>query len=484
MKTQKLFFFLRMAVMLITMNAVFPALANSSDNKKMGMPFRPVQSSEFHYTIANDLQTSDKKLEFDLYLLDIDPSVYFELSGVQSAILVNSAIINGGVLTASVVPGTSELVDLQVPNAITYESGSPNGCIKIASRIPPGCGNGSIIGTTGLGTRVCRVRLTNTVPFTAGSTANLTFNFTISPYPTKVFQYTGTPCLGVELACDASNCYSLASNVVLNPPPTLNVTPPNQTVTSDAGTTAFNVSSNSAWTVQSNQTWCAVNHSGFGNGVITANYQENTSTETRIANITVTVSGLTPLIVTVTQLGTSASLYVYPSYRNVSYSAGTTDFNVTTTSAWTAQSDAPWCSVTPSGTGSGLLIATYGSNTMISPRTANITVSGQGTSSQIVSVYQDGMVSVPALHRKDFGIYPNPSDGKITIRMSDSQRIITGITIRNLQGQVVLDHSFSSSTKEYTADLSSENSGVYFITILTESDAITQKLIINNQLQK
>ena len=267
---------------------------SSSLNIKISPP-------EFHYTIANDVQTSDRKLEFDLYLLNVQPADSFELAIIQAGILISSEIINGGTLTASIIPGSSELVSAQQPTSITWVTGTPNGCIKIAAKPGPQCGNGTIIDTTGLGTRICRVRVTNSVPFTASSRANLAFNFTISPYPTKVFRYTGTPCSGVELTCSSSNSFSLASNILLNGPPSLSVSPSDQAVSSSAGTTIFSVTSTAAWTATSNQTWCTVNPSGFGNGTITANYSENTGTSPRVANITVRVTGLTSIIVTVTQ---------------------------------------------------------------------------------------------------------------------------------------------------------------------------------------
>jgi hypothetical protein len=93
---------------------------------------------EFNYTIANDVQTSDRTLEFDLYLLNTQPSTTLQLSIIQAGILVNSGIVNGGIITASLLPGYSELVPLQQPNTITWASGTPNGCIKIAARTGPG----------------------------------------------------------------------------------------------------------------------------------------------------------------------------------------------------------------------------------------------------------------------------------------------------------------------------------------------------------
>jgi PKD repeat protein len=85
--------------------------------------------------------------------------------------------------------------------------------------------------------------------------------------------------------------------------PTLSVSPSNQNVTAAAGNVSFAVTSNTSWTVSSSQVWCTVTPSGSGNGTITAAYQENTSVSARTANITITATGLTPLVVTITQAG-------------------------------------------------------------------------------------------------------------------------------------------------------------------------------------
>ena len=85
--------------------------------------------------------------------------------------------------------------------------------------------------------------------------------------------------------------------------PTLSVTPSNQNVTSSAGSISFTITSNSAWTATSNQSWCTVTPSGSGSGTITATYLQNSTVNPRLTNVTVTVTGLTPVVVTVTQSG-------------------------------------------------------------------------------------------------------------------------------------------------------------------------------------
>jgi hypothetical protein len=169
---------------------------------------------------------------------------------------------------------------------------------------------------------------------------------------------------------------------------TLAVTPPNQNVSAAAGNTSFTVTSNATWTVSSNSGWCTVTPSGSGNGTLTATYTLNGTVNSRVAIITVTVTGLTPVTVTVTQSGASPTLSVTPPIQNVSYPAGNTSFTVTSNSAWTAVSDAAWCSVTPSGTGNGTISAAYQENTLLTARTANITVTVAGLTPVVVTVVQ------------------------------------------------------------------------------------------------
>ena len=174
--------------------------------------YAPYGASDFTFTIANDVQTSPTTMEFDLYLLDTDPTESFELASVQAGIIVNSGIYNGGTITISQVPGQSQLVTGQQPTSILWVQAT--NAIKVIPKAPPGAGLGTIISQTVPGTKVCRIKITNTVPFTANSTANLTFNFTTTPYPTKVAQYIGG--LNTQLACSATNCFSNAANIVLN----------------------------------------------------------------------------------------------------------------------------------------------------------------------------------------------------------------------------------------------------------------------------
>jgi len=189
---------------LLVMMTVFKVNAQSND-------------SLFIYTIANDVQTSEKVMEFDLYIRDANTDAPFELAATQAGILVNPAIYNGGTISISIVANSSELSTAQKPSSVVW-SLSQN-AIKLTPKSPPGAGSGTIISQTGLGTRVCRLRITNTVAFAPNTTANLTFNFTTSPYPTKVSYYISG--VQTQLSCNTGNSTSSATNIALNPPPTI-----------------------------------------------------------------------------------------------------------------------------------------------------------------------------------------------------------------------------------------------------------------------
>ena len=173
--------------------------------------------------------------------------------------------------------------------------------------------------------------------------------------------------------------------------PTLIVTPANQNVPfTPSGTSVFTVTSNTVWTVVSDQSWCNVTPSGSGNGTITASYAENYNSTPRVANITVTVASLAPMVVTVTQAA-APSLAVFPPQQAVSYSPpGTTAFAVTSNTNWTVSHSASWCNVAPvSSTGNGTITAAYTENPNIVSRIDTITVTAAGLPPIKVKVIQD-----------------------------------------------------------------------------------------------
>ena len=260
--------------------------------------------------------------------------------------------------------------------------------------------------------------------------------------------------------------------------PTLSVTPPNQNVTAPAGTTNFTVTSNASWSANSDQPWCTVTASGTGNGTIVANYTDNTGFAQRIANVTVLVNGLGPVVVTVTQSGITPTLLVTPQIQNVTYPAGTTNFTVASNSSWTAVCPETWCTVTPSGTGNGTITATYAVNTSTSPRQAVVTVSVSGITPVNVTVSQGGStVGIPEIQAGDLMVYPNPNKGVFNISALDHSILDMNLIITDIQGREI--KSIVCKGKDlYSIDLSGQAKGSYLLRITIGNSTFIRKIIV------
>jgi hypothetical protein len=260
---------------------------------------------------------------------------------------------------------------------------------------------------------------------------------------------------------------------------TLSVTPPNQDVTAAAGTTAFDVVTNSTWTASSSATWCLVTNSGSGNGQLTANYTENTTASLRTALITVSASGASPVTVTVSQQGATATLAVTPANQNVPATSGSVNFTATSSTNWLATSDAAWCTVTPSGTGNGTITANYTTNPAATSRIAHITVTVAGITPVIVTVTQDFVDGIQDPSQNGFAIYPNPSTGLITVTSQLVENAGNGTVnfeLCDLTGKVIYSKQLTQNLT--TMDLSGIMKGVYVARLVSRMGVATRKLIV------
>lgn len=189
----------------------------------------------------------------------------------------------------------------------------------------------------------------------------------------------------------ADNQYSsgiTAMAVTMAEPPTLSVTPLTQSVTALAGNSSFNIVSNTNWNAVSDADWCTVTVSGNGVGVINATYTENMVTTSRTANITVTVNGLEPVVLTLIQAGAEPVLAVDPLTIDVDTPAGSADITISSNASWTAQSNAAWCTVTSAGTGNGIAQVLFEQNDWAAARVADITITVSGLDPVVVTLTQ------------------------------------------------------------------------------------------------
>lgn len=185
--------------------------------------YSPKAATDISISIVNLTQSTDRTIEFDVYLLDTDPTQTFELTTVQLGLLLNSNIYTGGILSVSYDNTISGLLTTQQPTAntsvVSTLAGYPNlTLVRLASRTPPGAGNGSIISFAAPGTLMTHMKITSTIPWNANTKANLLFasSSASSPlYKTAIAEYIagiGTP-LEVNPGINAIVC----CNPYLNP---------------------------------------------------------------------------------------------------------------------------------------------------------------------------------------------------------------------------------------------------------------------------
>jgi hypothetical protein len=180
----------------------------------------------FKFILTNDHWDSHMVFEVDMIMQSTDTGS-IQLATFGMGLTINNSALNGGTLTATWVPGSSELTNTsQIPTSLLTSTTSGTGdnalrVIRIVGKVPPGVGNGSMISILAPGTKIGRLRLTNTVDFViAGANSIDTAAQTV--YPKAINAYVGalnvnittsgtylkiltSPLLPVELTSFVSN---------------------------------------------------------------------------------------------------------------------------------------------------------------------------------------------------------------------------------------------------------------------------------------
>jgi plastocyanin len=176
-----------------------------------------------------------------------------------------------------------------------------------------------------------------------------------------------------------------------------------------------------------------------------------------------------------------AMLTVMPPSQNVSFTAGQTNFSITSNGNWTASSNATWCTVTPSGTGNGTMTATYTLNPGTSVRTATITVSLTGAPDVTVEVIQDASpTGIAGNNGSSVHIYPNPARDKVIINFDKIRDNVIRVQFVDLTGKTVIERSVADN-REISMDVRDLPRGCYFLKVMLGNDAIIQKIILSEQ---
>jgi hypothetical protein len=144
-------------------------------------------AQSYTVTVKNETYPDSKHLQFDIYVKANEKPIFYGLG--QFKVLLSPALINGGTLTASIVPFLSDLTNpAQIPGTVRLQPGSVNIFMIIPqaiSAIPKKQSDCSLISEQGEGTRVCRVLIANSNEYKKVP-SGITFLYT-SPNATNVF---------------------------------------------------------------------------------------------------------------------------------------------------------------------------------------------------------------------------------------------------------------------------------------------------------
>ncbi len=161
--------------------------------------------------LRNDSLADSKNMYVDIYVKATSGDFYYN-SG-QYKFTFNTAIKNGGTISAAIVTGSSQLTVLgAVPTATTV--GSNYIRVNAMTGQTPQTAN-PIITASGIGTRICTVKITNTVDFTVGSAAAFAL-VTTAPGATQVW-YSNAAAAATAVTTQTLNVSNLV-NPLLNSP--------------------------------------------------------------------------------------------------------------------------------------------------------------------------------------------------------------------------------------------------------------------------
>ena len=183
-----------------------------------------VNVTKFNYTtvLKNDALVNDSTYEFDIYLKNTNPNVAnfpLIMSQFQGGFSIPNSTRDGGTVTVSVVG--SGLGSSQIPTPLNTGTGrayweltTPN-YIRITPKSANA--NGMVISSTGSGTLVARIRISNSKKFLG--TINLDWNYSNAnqAYPSKIFAWNSSTSQQTEITTQVNHYDSLSNPTVVLP---------------------------------------------------------------------------------------------------------------------------------------------------------------------------------------------------------------------------------------------------------------------------
>ncbi|RKZ60827.1 MAG: hypothetical protein DRQ44_12340, partial [Gammaproteobacteria bacterium] len=199
------------------------------------------------------------------------------------------------------------------------------------------------------------------------------------------------------------------------------------------------------------------------------------------ANITVSGPGVTNQTISLNQQGANPELSVTPVSRTVTSTGGTTSFTVTSNVSWSASEDANWMTVTK--TNEQTLTVNYNENTTVNSRSATITISGPGITSQDVLVTQEGATPVLSVTPDSRSV--NAASGTVTYSVtsnidwviSENSEWLTATKTNN--STLSISYNENTNVNSRTASITLSGTGVTAQTVTLDQDGATPNLSVD-----
>jgi len=102
------------------------------------------------------------------------------------------------------------------------------------------------------------------------------------------------------------------------------------------------------------------------------------------------------------------------------------------------------------------------------------------TNNNMIPDYLESSVALNVEHFNaiEFKLFPNPAKGKVNIQFANSSSEVVTVNVLNLQGKLILP-AMEVQEQSLSLDISTLESGLYFVTLTTQSISVIQKLVVN-----
>src|SRR5512133_2285430 len=153
-------------------------------------------------------------------------------------------------------------------------------------------------------------------------------------------------------------------------------------VESGNGTITLTVKSNIGWLVTDDSGWLTANK--VNDSTLSVMYEKNTKLNARLARITLTASGVSPVDVSINQNGAEPFIAISSEKATVGSKSGTAIFKVSSNTEWIVNHNSPW--LTANKLNDTILTLVYNENRKIELRSAEILVGDTSLVTRVVRI--------------------------------------------------------------------------------------------------